>query len=85
MKINNNQKRILIIWMLITIAAIIIWISFGAEIFTKTQIMIEKQDKLMGTSIKEWKDQFVLGLDYTVGFIGIISIIIIAVFWKHRK
>jgi hypothetical protein len=85
MKINNNQKKTLIIWLIITTAALIIWIGLGGEIFTKTQIMIEKQDELMGTSIKEWKNQFVLGLDYTTGFIGILSAIIITFLWKQRK
>lgn len=85
MKINSKQKKTLIIWLLLTTAVLIIWISFGGEIFTKTQVLIEKQDELMGTTIKEWKDKFVLGLDYTAGFIGIASAIAIVILWKQRK
>jgi cyanate permease len=85
MKINNKQKNSIYLWLILSVAAIIIWIGFGGEIFTKSQILVEKQDELMGTTIKEWKDQFVLGLDYTLGFIGIISIIAIGFIWKFKS
>ena len=85
MKINSKQKKTLIIWLLLVVAALIVWISFGGEFFTKTQVLIEKHDELLGTNIKEWKDQFVLGLDYTAGFIGIVSAIAITILWKQKK
>lgn len=74
MKINQVQKKIIFIGLIIIIASILIWIGFGAEIFTKTQVIVEKQDEFLGTTYKEWKDQFILGLDYTLGFIFIVAV-----------
>jgi len=85
MKFNRNQKRIFFIGLLFIAAAILVWVGFGAEIFTKTQVLVEKQDELLGTSYKEWEDQFVLGLDYTVGISGLIILSSSIVVWRQRK
>lgn len=85
MKFNRNQKRIFFIGLLFIAAAILVWVGFGAEIFTKTQVLVEKQDELLGTSYKEWEDQFVLGLDYTVGIGGLIILSSSIVVWRQRK
>jgi len=69
MKINEKQKTALLIGLFVIMAAFVTWYSFGGEIFTKTQILVEKQDELLGTTYQEWKDQFILGLDYTLGFV----------------
>ena len=84
MKLNNKQIRTVNIGLLIIAAALLLWIGFGGEVFTKTQILVEKQDELLGTSYKEWKDQFVLGLDYTLGFIGVITLIASVIIWLQR-
>lgn len=68
MKFNKNQKRTLLLGLLIILAAFVLWLGFGGEIFTKTQVLVEKQDELFGTTYKEWKDQFVLGLDSVAVF-----------------
>lgn len=81
MKLNQKQKKIIYVWLLIISAAILLWVGFGVEIFTKTQIIVEKRDELLGTTYKEWKEQFVLGLDYTIGFIGIVSMITAFIVW----
>jgi len=79
MKLNRNQKKTFLI-----AAAFLVWIGFGAEIFTKTQVLIEKKDELLGTTYKEWKDQFVLGLDYALGFIFILSVVIFIIIFKLK-
>ncbi|MFZ2325074.1 MAG: hypothetical protein WAV89_15440 [Ignavibacteriaceae bacterium] len=84
MKFNNKQKRILVIGLLLSLAALIIWLGFGAEIFTKTQVLVEKKDDLFGTNYKEWKEQFVLGLDYTLGFIGAVFVLNTFLIWKTK-
>ncbi len=84
MRFNSKQKRILIIGLLLSLAALIVWLGFGGEIFTKTQVLIEKKDDLLGTTYKEWKDQFVLGLDYTLGFIGAVFALSAILIWKTR-
>lgn len=84
MKFNSKQKRVLLIGLLINIAAIIIWLSFGAEIFTKTKVFVEVNDEIFGNT-KEWKDQFVLGLDYTFGFIAFVNIAFFILVWKLKS
>lgn len=84
MRFNYKQKRILIIGLLLSLAAFIIWLGFGAEIFTKTQVLVNKKDDLLGTTYKEWKDQFVLGLDYTLGFVGAVFALSIFLIWEKR-
>ena len=81
MKLNQKQKKIIYVWLLIVAVAILLWVGFGGEVFTKTQIIVEKRDELLGTTFKEWEEKFVLGLDYTIGFIGIVSMITAFIVW----
>lgn len=86
MKLNIVQKRILTIGLLIITAAFILWLSLGGEIFTKTQILVEKHDKVLGRTYNEWKDQFILGIDYTLLFSFIVFLITsVALFIKRNK
>ena len=59
---NKNQKRTILIGLIIIAAAIITWFLSGGEIFTKTQVLIEKKDELFGTTYKVLHDKFVFGL-----------------------
>lgn len=62
---NNNQKNVLIIGIILIASAFIYWYSQGAEIFTKSQVLIDKTtdlDRMLGVENKEYIDQFVLGL-----------------------
>lgn len=77
MKLTLNQQIIWLVWLMLVIISVIAWIFFGAETFTKTSILIERQDELLGTTYKEWEDAFVLGLDYTLAFIGALTIVAI--------
>lgn len=86
MKLNKTQKRILLLGAIVTLAALTVWVSYGGEIFTKTRILVEKKDAFFGTTYKEWKDQFVLGLDYTIAFSGLIAAItLLSTFVKRDK
>jgi hypothetical protein len=87
MKLNKKQKRTILIGLFVIAAAIIIWFGFGAEIFTKTQVIVEKKDELFGTTYKEFEDKFVLGLDYTAAFSFIVFVItgVLAFFQRSRK
>jgi ABC-type Fe3+ transport system permease subunit len=62
MKMNKLQKRTILIALLIIVIVFIIWLITGGDIFTKTQVLIEKKDELFGTTYKEWQDKFVFGL-----------------------
>lgn len=86
MKFNVSLRRILITGLLVILVALVIWAGFGGDFFTKTQVLIEREDELLGTTYLEWKDKFILGLDYTLAFVLIAFIIMsIALFIKRDK
>jgi len=85
MKLNRKQKKTLIIGLLLIAAAFLVWLGFGAEIFTKTQVLVEKQDEFLGTTYKEWKNKFAPGLDYTLVISGLIILSSLIVTWRQRK
>ena len=60
---NRKQKIILFTGLSIIGAALLFWLTSGAEIFTKTAVLVEKQDQLFGTACKEWENRFIPGLD----------------------
>lgn len=72
---NKRQKNIIMISAFLIIAAFIIWMLFGGEIFTKTQVLVDAQtdlEKELGITHQTWEDKFILGLDYTLAFSGLI-------------
>ncbi|KAB2841801.1 MAG: hypothetical protein F9K45_07575 [Melioribacteraceae bacterium] len=84
MKLNKSQKYILIGGLLIISAALIIWAGFGGEVFTKTEILVDRKDNLLGTTYKVWQEKFILGLDLTIVFILISTLITITAFFFKR-
>ena len=84
---NKKQKIVVIVGAVLILAALIAWIAHGGEIFTKDQVLIERQDELFGTTYKEWQDKFVLGLDYAGGFSGIVAVIsgILLFMFRNKK
>ena len=81
--LNKNQKMARNISLLLIVIALAVWLGYGGDIFTKTEVLIETKDELFGT-VKEWKDQFVLGLDYTLGIIGAIVAVSLATLYLLR-
>lgn len=71
---NKKQKTTLYITFGVIILSLIIWQVYGGEIFTKTEVLVEVEDELFGTT-KEWRDQFVWGLDLS-GIISVVSLVI---------
>ena len=68
---NKNQKNVLIIGIILIAIVLIYWFTQGAEIFTKSQVLVDKTtdlDRMLGVENKEYVDKFVLGLDYAGGF-----------------
>jgi hypothetical protein len=59
---NKNQKRSIIAGLIIITVVVVFWLVSGGDIFTKTQVLIEKKDQLFGTTYKEFQDRFVFGL-----------------------
>lgn len=85
MKLNKKQKKTIFISSLLVFITLITWQFFGGEIFTKTEVLIEKKDDLLDTSYKEWQDRFVLGLDYTLGVISLIILSAGIVIYRQRN
>jgi hypothetical protein len=84
---NKKQKIVASISGIIIAVLLFTWLLHGGEIFTKTQVLIEKEDMLFGTTYNEWQDKFILGLDYTLAAIGgiiLVSGILIFTF-KNKK
>jgi len=84
MYINKNQKNVIQVSIILIAAAILAWQLYGGEIFTKTEILVQQKDELLGTTYREWQDKFILGLDYTLAFIGVLILIAGLVVYKLR-
>ncbi len=88
---NSKQKLVLIIGIILIIAVLAYWYSQGAELFTKTQVLVDKTtelDRMLGVENKEYVDKFVLGLDYAGAIsaaIAVISGVLIYLFKNKRK
>lgn len=85
---NKKQKIVLYTAIILIAAAFIVWLLSGAEIFTKNQVQVEVYDELFDTTYMEWQDKFVLGLDYVLGFSGLVALIsgiLILLFKSKRK
>ncbi len=63
---NKTQKYIATGFVFSLLILLIIWISYGAEIFTKTQVLVERKDELFGWTEKVWEDKFIWGLDLSL-------------------
>jgi hypothetical protein len=81
---NKKQKIVLVVGAVLIFSALILWLAHGGDIFTKTQVLIEKQDDLFGTTYNEWQDKIVIGLDYAGGFSGIVAAITGVLFFFFR-
>jgi hypothetical protein len=78
---NKNQRIINFLAIFAIVAITVVWLFQGAEIFTKTKILVDNTselDKMLGVKNEVWVDKFILGLDYSAAAIGFIIIITIA-------
>ena len=85
---NKKQKIVLVVGAVLIFSALILWLAHGGEIFTKSQVLIEKQDDLFGTTYKEWEDKIfliqALGLDYAGSFSAMVAVISGVLFFLFR-
>jgi len=61
---NKNQKYVFVIGIILIVSTLIYWLMQGAEIFTKTQILIDKTtdlDRMLGVENKQYVDHFMFG------------------------
>jgi hypothetical protein len=81
---NKKQKRVIFFALGIIAASLIVWLAYGGEIFTKTQVLIEKKDPLFGWNDKQWVNKFVWGLDLSLLISGVTSVISVALIILFR-
>jgi len=81
---NKKQKIVLVVGAVLIFSALILWLAHGGDIFTKTQVLIEKQDELFGTTYKEWEDNLVIGLDLAGSISAIVTVISAVLFFLFR-
>ncbi|MEE9431551.1 MAG: hypothetical protein V3V16_10950 [Melioribacteraceae bacterium] len=80
LKLNSKQKRTMYIALAIIALSLIVWLGYGQEIFTKTEVLVEVKDEMFDRTYQEWQKKFIWGLDLSMaisGFTAIVSIIII--------
>lgn len=62
---NKNQKYIVVSGIFLIAITLFYWYSQGAEVFTKTQVLVDKTtdlDRMLGVENKEYVDKYVFGL-----------------------
>ena len=72
---NRKQKITLIIVLSVIVISLIVWQLYGGELFTKSQVLVEKKDELFGWTQKEWVDKFVWGLDLSLLICGVSAVV----------
>jgi len=84
---NKKQKITIVIGLVLIFSALIVWLAHGGEIFTKTQVLVEKYDELFGYTYEEWVDKIIIGLDYAGSFSAIVALItaVLLFLFKDKK
>jgi len=62
---SKNQKYVLVFGIILIAITLFFWYSQGAQVFTKTQLLVDKTtdlDRMLGVENKQYVDQFVFGL-----------------------
>lgn len=81
---NKKQRITLIIAAVVIVVSIIVWQLYGGELFTKTQVLVDKKDELFGWTEKVWVNKFVWGLDLTA-IISALTIVAAGALWFILK
>lgn len=81
---NKSQQKILYISISIFFLLIAVWFFYGAEIFTKTQILVESKNELFGWTEKKWIDKFIWGLDLSLILSGVTFLVGGILFFLNR-
>ncbi|MDP2362291.1 MAG: hypothetical protein Q8M94_00825 [Ignavibacteria bacterium] len=77
---NKNQKYVMTIGIILIALAIIYWYAQGAQVFTKSQVLVDKTtdlDRMLGVVNKQYVDKFIFGL-FPSGMASLAEIISVA-------
>jgi hypothetical protein len=77
---NKNQKYVLALGIILITSVLLYWYSQGTEVFTKTQVLVDKTtdlDRMLGVVNKQYVDKFVFGL-FPSGIASLAEIISVA-------
>ncbi len=61
---NKNQKYVLVIGIILIVSTLIYWLMQGAEIFTKTKVLVDKTtdlDRMLGVENRQYVNHFMFG------------------------
>ena len=83
---NKNQKIILTLAFTIILISFAIWLAYGGEIFTKTEVLVDVTDEVFDTTYKEWRNKFIWGLDLSLMISGAITLIsLVSIYLTRTK
>jgi hypothetical protein len=77
---NKNQKYVLALGIILIVSVLIYWYAQGSEVFTKSQVLVDKTtdlDRMLGVVNKQYVDKFVFGL-FPSGMASLAEIISVA-------
>jgi uncharacterized membrane-anchored protein len=84
LKINSKQKKTFYIALSIIVLSLIVWLGYGQEIFTKTEVLVEVKDEVFDRTYQEWQKKFIWGLDLSLAISGITAIISIIIMYFQK-
>ena len=90
---NNKQKKVVLIAVILLALAAVAWLYSGGEVFSKDGIFVEKEltdlDKMLGQAPqKVYQEKFILGLlPHTAVFAGIVVVVsgILIFIFRNKK
>ena len=84
---NKKQKSVLIDGLIIISILLLFRFISGSAYFSKTRVLVDKQDELSGSTYKEWKNNFIPGFDLTlvVSFITLLRLLILTYIFRNKN
>jgi hypothetical protein len=73
---NKKQKITLVTGIILIALLLLYWYTQGAEVFTKSQVLVDKTtdlDRILGVENKQYVDKFVFGL-IPSGFLSFVEL-----------
>lgn len=79
------KKKLAIVLIILSLGIVGYWLARGAHVWTKTEVPVQVEDELFGTTTTTWKKEFHPGLEY----VGPISVALLLgagiLFWMSRR
>jgi len=79
------KKNLAIVLVVLTLGVVGYWLASGAHVWTKTEVPVQVEDELFGTTTTEWKKEFHPGLEYVGPISAVLLIGAGILFWMSRR